>query len=401
MDVRNIIFSAIVSALLFACLGNALYQTIASIPEASSRSYLEGRSYQLFPEASPDTLTTGSFQSQFEQYIADLVPLRDNVLLANAKLQYCTISLSNILFKYKAWPTFYNSELLYCPVYESVVETPSNAEVETAALLNEKAAVFSEAIERHPNTRWQMALVDRSRISLSNPAHDLVSHPADYLLYQREFLDKLPSSCSIVDLSIKEPDVYFQKYFKTDHHWTIFGGADAYKAILENYDKATPTLVFREQYPGPFYGSGARSGLLTLSWDSLSDATIAPSIIKVLVDGKEQPVSWLNDRLDSEYTGYQKTHQFENVYADYFHGDPGLIEIQSAAPKGTLLIIGDSFTNCIDYLFSNDYSCVYILDPRSYDGSLEEFLDNRKVDDAVFLIASNNLISDKIASFLG
>lgn len=77
-----------------------------------------------------------------------------------------------------------------------------------------------------------------------------------------------------------------------------------------------------------------------------------------------------------------------------------LIEIESTCDSGSVLVVGDSYTNCIDYLFASVYRHVYIIDPRHYRGTLDSFLKDHDVDDAVFIMSSNNLTSQSFSDFL-
>ena len=54
----------------------------------------------------------------------------------------------------------------------------------------------------------------------------------------------------------------------------------------------------------------------------------------------------------------------------------------------------------MDYLFAYSYRDVYILDPRHYEGMLEDFLKRHEVDDALFLMASNTLVGSSTRAFL-
>lgn len=220
------------SAILLSCFGSSLVRAHEANPEIPPKSYLEGREYQVFPELNVHEFKTGAFQSSFEQYIADLMPYRDDILLANAKLQRGVISLANLPLKYEAYPTFFGSYYLCCPDYKAIVETPSKK----ADISNLEATrqLLANAIEQHPAIDWRIALVDRSRTSPGNPAHNLVSEPADYSFYKAELLDKLPPSCAVIDLSIDGSTNYFEQYYRTDHHWNAEGSFNAFRLITEN-----------------------------------------------------------------------------------------------------------------------------------------------------------------------
>ncbi|MBR0404364.1 MAG: hypothetical protein IJI68_04045 [Eggerthellaceae bacterium] len=310
MNSRNIIFSFCVCVVLCLCLGHNVVRAVGGLSDDSARSYLEGRTYQTFPELAVGTLADGSFQSKFEQYIADLIPMRDDVMLLNAGLQRTTIALADAPFGFSAYPTFFGSDYLCCPADSAVVETPSTQRALSAAALEKAAGLFAAAIGRHDNVRWQFALVDRSRSSHANPAHDLVAQPADYQFCVREFLDKLPESCGKPDLSVADADEYFQLFYRTDHHWKIGGALVAYGAILEGFGfEPDADYQISSQFEGPFYGANDRGGLSAEFSDSVDDVSIVPSIQKVMTNGKERELSWLNERFGDGYAGYKKAHR--------------------------------------------------------------------------------------------
>lgn len=85
------------------------------------RSNLEGRVYERRPQVSVAALADGSFQDSFERYVADGVPWRDVVVLANAAVQRSGISLASGLFGYPAYPTFFGSDYVYVPECDAVL----------------------------------------------------------------------------------------------------------------------------------------------------------------------------------------------------------------------------------------------------------------------------------------
>ena len=394
--VRNIVFSVCVAVLLFSSIANAGMDFFQG--ETKKQSFLEGRYYQTAPVITADRFMDGSIQDETEQYFADLIPKRDSVLLGNAALQRWGISTANIPFGFAAYPTFFGSDYLACPEYEAIVEYPTTQDVATPELVGRATAAVTTGVTNHDDVNWLFALVDRSRNTLSNPAHDLVASPADYPYYKELFLDKLPESCPYVDLSIDDPETYFAQYFHTDHHCQISNALIAYNKIMDAF-KRTPieTPEIREVYPGPFYGSEARSGLIIDYADSVYDIVKPETDFTVQANGKQVKLTWLNEGFGD--TPYKKKSRFSNAYGDYFHADRGHIHIENAKGTGSLLVIGDSFTNNMDYLFAYSYHDVHIVDPRHFEGTLDSFLAENHVDDAVVLMASNTLINQKTLTF--
>ena len=398
---RHIVFSCITSLLI----GVTFIVSCASLMgliESPTQSYLEGRLYQKPPVLTADSLSSKTFQDETNQYFADKVPFRNNVLLANASLQRFQIGFANTLFRYPAYPTFFDSFYIYAPAYGVVVESPSVTKNESKEVLGKSVEAFGGFIDDNPQVNWVFALVDRSRISLASPAHSLVVSPADYPYYSENFLRKLPQTCSIVELSYDDPQSYFKDFFKSDHHWQISGALKAYDAICKELGR---TPVRHDNltigFPGPFYGSESRNGLFTGVFDFVEDVEFTPGNYNVIVDGEEKSLEFLCYAYGKTDTPYTLKNEYESAYGHYFHGDYGLIEIHNAdAPAGSLLIIGDSFTDNVDRFFAENYKDVYIIDPRHYKGGFKAFFEGHDVDDAFFLMASNTVITSSVQEAL-
>lgn len=398
---RHIVFSCITSLLIGMTLVISC-ASLAGLIELPARSYLEGRLYQKPPELTVETLSSKTFQDETNQFFADKVPFRNDVLLANASLQRFQIGFANTLFRYPAYPTFFDSFYIYAPANGVVFESPSVTRNESKEVLGKSVEAFGGLIDDNPQVIWVFALVDRSRISLASPAHSLVESPADYPYYSENFLAKLPQNCSIVELSYDDSQSYFEDFFKSDHHWQISGALKAYDAICKELGR-TParhdTLTIG--FSGPFYGSEARSGLFTGVYDFVEDVEFTPGNYDVIVDGEEKGPEFLCYAYGRADTPYAPKDEYESVYGNYFHGDYGLIEIHNAdAPAGSLLIIGDSFTDNVDRLFAENYRDVYIIDPRHYKGGFKGFFEKHAIDDAVFLMASNTVITTSVQEAL-
>lgn len=395
---RNILIIVTAAVICLLALLNIVLTSLSSSQNPEKNSYLEGRSYQQAPKITWERLSGGVFQSEFEQYIADSVPFRNTVLLANAGAQRTTIGLANAPFGYPAYPTFFDSSYILCPSWHSIVESPDSQRTLTAEKLQTSANALTDFMRANRNVNWRIALVDRSRNSLASPAHDLIAEPADYDFIRRELLDQLPDECVCVDLSIANTDQYYEKYFKTDHHWQIDGAFDAYRAIMESLgQRPIDDYSFFTAYDGPFYGSEARGGLITSESDFVRDIRYAKSTLKVKINGEKTQADLLGGNGD-ENNSYVKADEFENVYARYFHGDPGVIAItnESAPNDSSLAIIGDSFTNNIERLFAESYRHVYVIDPRHCTSDLQSYMDKHQIDDGVFIMGSNTVTSTEL-----
>ena len=131
--------------------------------------------------------------------------------------------------------------------------------------------------------------------------------------------------------------------------------------------------------------------------DVVYDASYVPSDFTVTANGKVQARSAVDESFANDFTEFSKQRKYENVYSTYFHGDWALLEYDNpSTPNGTLLIIGDSYTNCIDHVFAESYRHVSVIDPRHYKGSIAEYVSELNPDDAVIMLGANNVVDNNV-----
>ena len=400
--IRNIVFTVLAAGVLLLVIGNLGVKAVSGSHDLAARSYLEGRTYQGLPEASIDAVATGTFQSSTEQFLADHIPKRDSFLLGNAAVERTLVELANVLFGFSAYPTFFDSKDVFVPERGSVVEYPLAKADYSQKMLEKRSRAWATFVKKHPDTHWCLALVDRASTSSASPMCDFVSDSADYAYFASPLFTALDGLCDVLDLSYASTDEFMGDYYKTDHHWQVQGAVKAYDKIMSLLGRrAVPVDGYTVAYDGDFYGSSARNGLITSVSDVVYDVNYEPGVFSVRLSGEEAPRSAVDESLADDYDGFSKSRTFSNVYADYFHGDFILIEYDNPdAPDGTLLVIGDSFTDCIDRLFAESYRHVCVVDPRYFEGSLADYVDELQPDDAVIMMSAISLFDADVVGKL-
>lgn len=399
LSLSNKLFVFIVAVALFMPLGYRIGDAVVPGMSMPGESDLEGRTYQEKPELSAETVSSGTFQDDMEQMVADSVPKRKGVLVTNAALQRRLIEIANAPFGFEVYPTFYGSETAWDPSLRATMQIPQTKESTREEDLRGIRAAAS-VMDGHPEINWAFYLPERSNISTVSPALALTRGSADYPYFENLLAESLPSSCNVISDEYASAEEYYRCYFRTDHHWQAEGGMRAYRKICDAFGK-TPADCgdLFTAYEGAFYGSNDRNGLVTAAHDTVDDIAYDTSNLFIWIDGEPADAS----SLDEMYSGkeFRKSSRYANVYAEYFHGDYGLITIVNPdAPNGTLLVIGDSYTNCMERLLAANYRTVYVIDPRHYEGDLSSFMDKHTVDDGLFLMCTTNLEKGNVADFL-
>ena len=398
--IKDVVFSALVAACLLVSVGHIVIAAASSY-DVPSRSYLEGREYQTMPEVSTQSIMSGDFQSQSEQFLSDSVPKRDRVALTHAKLEFFVITLANCVFQYEALPTYFDSDHVVDLSEKCVYETPYQEDGQEELARN-AARMTGVLAEENPSINWSLALVDRSSTMVNSPLQKLMSKRTNYEYY-REIIqsETAASKVCFIDLSdLTEGESTRENYFYTDHHWQIQGALEAYNRIMLSFEKEPIEFgsVFTA-YKGPFFGSLDRRGLTEEFHDEVYDISYDHGDYVVRVNGVQKDMSFLC----KGYLGttYKKPTRFANVYADYFHTDYALIEIDNEnVSEGALLIVGDSFTNNMERFFAESYKKVYVIDTRFYDGSLQAFLNDHVIDDCVIMMSANDFTDRRFSEAL-
>lgn len=369
------------------------------------RSYLEGRAYESFPEISVESLSSTEFQNDFEQYVSDLVPMKDSAMMLNARLQRLGIEVAAIPAGYDTYPTYFGSDHAYDSESDSIVQTLAPRSDEAAVNLEEAAGAYSSFATRHDDLNIFFYRVDRVNSSVNNPTYELTGDSVDTNFLSDHFFGQLSEGITVIDGTFDSFDSMVEGYFRTDHHWTIGSAYDAYSSIAEALGlEAVPAEAYEEIVwtETPFYGSLSRSALcLPKSADVVSDYWFDLSGLDVVLDGKQGSGESL-----VHHSNYAKGKQIEdtyvNRYAEYFHSDYGLIEIrnEAASSDGTLLLVADSFSNNMERFFTPHYQNVLVLDPRYTDLTIEELVSEHDIEDVVFLLGSTTIATERTVGAL-
>lgn len=229
------------------------------------------------------SFATEELQSCVENELSGKVPTKAIALLSNAGLQRSAIELSNCVFGWQCYPTYYGSDRIYIPKENAVsyfAERPSKNQDEGLGAFCEGLVAFASEF---PEVSFHVVVADQSRTMAANPSRTLMSRTkttSEYFEQMRERLDGAPNvfiTCSMYD----SLDAFYRNYYTTDNHWNGFGIAESAKKVgldindLERAEKLTfDTVVFN--------GANSRQGLYLLNEEpieplfDLEDLTIAP-----------------------------------------------------------------------------------------------------------------------------
>ena len=395
LKIRNILFCCVCCCILsttiickFAVMAGG------SFPEwfqfNTNRSLLEGRLLNDFPTINAHKVLNGQFQDEFESYVNELPPMRDSLLLVDSASQRATISAAASFFGYDVYPTYFDSDFVYNETNDTIYPRPKAEDAILTDQLLKASVAINELVASRSSHNYYFALVPKNQPLAFKPLSDLNSSTIDYTY--SNFLDSLDADIRKVDLSVSSLEDYNNKYFRTDHHWNIDGGYDAYAKIANEMGFGSEliekgeALVYDEI---KFYGYSSRHGKdIDMASDVIRDYIFDLPELDIWFDHEKVDYSSLAD-INKYQSGEAPKEITADHYGEYFHNDYSEIRIEAKNTDNerNLLIIGDSYTNCIERLFTEHYGKVHVYDPRYSSINIYEFIDkyNGEYDDILFL----------------
>lgn len=203
--------------------------------------------------------------------------------------------------------------------------------------------------------------------------------------------DTVSAVCNVVDVYpvLREHnDEYI--YYRNDHHWTTLGACYAYTELAKCLGK-NPVLPGREsaESADDFLGTHyARSRYIRAIADTIEyyPSDISISIKKTVGDAEfeEERVSPLINT--DKFTGYDK-------YAAFLDGNNGY-SVVTGKGSGSILVVKDSFANCLVPLMTDDYNRIGVVDYRNYSYGLNNLAQKEDYDEILIIYSFASLETD-------
>ncbi|MBO4228841.1 MAG: hypothetical protein J5938_00625, partial [Clostridia bacterium] len=219
-----------------------------------------------------------------------------------------------------------------------------------------------------------------------------------------EFRNRLNPGIQYDCVEIKTIEDKYNKYFRTDHHWNVYGYTEAYRKITammqKNYSDIklyNPQIRTFDQVE--FYGSNA----LAVSSYNLSDTfavAVYPLADHTVVREKHVPYGGTETLKESlaryESGNYEKSKSYSHYIQ--FQMICRKIEYPENKTGRNLLIIGDSYSPPLQEVLASYFDTTYVryvdsnsgLDPIAYEYLIEKY----NITDVLLLEMSDRVVYD-------
>lgn len=331
-------------------------------------SQMENRMLAQSPKFSANALFKGRFTADFETYVSDQFPLRDQLVQLNTAVEYLTgRELRNGV--YYAGDTLIQQ---FSELSEYRLTTNANA-----------VQALQERVDIPVYTALIPGAADIWKSKLPAGAPNIDQQAAIQQAYH-----VIGGTCIDVyaALAAHRSEAI---YYRTDHHWTSLGAYYAYAACAEAMGlDAVPLSAYTEtRVSTTFYGTlFSKAPLYRIAPDEIHTYVPESGIDVTVFDGTDTVTKELycEDQLSSK-----------NQYTLFLGGNQPQIILttaNTAAPK--LLVLRDSYMDSLVPFFTPHFSQIHLLDLRYYKRSIPEYIQENDIDTLLVCYSLKNFYED-------
>lgn len=207
-------------------------------------------------------------------------------------------------------------------------------------------------------------------------------------------LDRAQALCSewVTWIDLKNVLQGGDVFYRTDHHWSTMGAYQGYQALMTSMTGSytqldtQPTLVSDR-----FYGT---------TWSSAGAGWISPDEMYTWVpEGGltgNTTVTRYPEGLPEEGSLYDLSKlEQKDKYSIFLGGNQGLCIIENPdAQNGKLLVIRDSYSDSLAPFLSMDYQEVHLFDPRYNRTPISAYIEDNEIDAVLVLYSAANFSTD-------
>lgn len=171
-------------------------------------------------------------------------------------------------------------------------------------------------------------------------------------------------------------------YYRTDHHWTMRGAWYAYEVWARERGMTPMPLELMEQRV-------LKEDFLGTHYSRLHYAK-QPDLMELYDPGVECSVAY--NLGESGRSGLYLTDMLasEDAYRFFLDGNHPVVQIRSGQGEGYLVVLKDSFANCLIPFLTVHYQKITVIDPRYFRADLTSWLQGQEVTE-VLIVAQDTI----------
>ncbi len=268
---------------------------------------------------------------------------------------------------------------------------------EIAAMDEESVDKSIQAIKEFDNTYYNIPVYFMLVPNAANVQSDRL--PASAVIRnQKEQFQKIKENLGEEIHWVEVQDTFTdhkkeELYYHTDEHWTSLGAYYGYEALAQTMALDTSKAPEMKTYVvnNDFSGSLAKKS----GYERGSEESISVYMPKKQKNAVKTVVSYDNSKKKTATLYDVSKLEKKDKYNLFLGGDHGIVNIKTTAETtDRLLILKDSYANCLIPFLTPYYREIVVIDPAHYSGNLQEVMQNTKFASILFLYNGNSFVTD-------
>ena len=344
--------------------------------EEKTYSPIEKRELQTMPKISARAIRKGTFQKKYETYLSDQFPGRDTWVKAQT-------DASRLMGKTISNGVYFGKD-------DYLLEQYTDAEYETkqarknvkalASLVDGISDDYNVHVMLVPTKTWVL----QDKLPFAAWTYD---EQKMYDALEAQFGEQAESVMVPVAQTLSEHEKEYI-YYRSDHHWTTLGAWYGYQEFLKASgmderlaDEKRTFVTVSEEFLGTTYAKVNQ----TTQADTI-EAYEPKTELSIVYNMGETDQTTL---YDDSFLGTS------DEYSYFTGGNQAIIQISGGERNGkTLLVIKDSFANCMIPFLAEDYENVVVVDLRQLNVGCQAILDSFRPTDVLILYNTAQFAQD-------
>jgi hypothetical protein len=348
------------------------------LTDDKSFSESENRVLSQAPKLSIASIADGSFMKEFETYLTDQFPFRDGIISLKTvadrilgKNEENGVYIGKEGFLFDTQTPFDGKHIV--EIGKAVTKfTKDYDRLKSAFLLVPNSSyVYSDYMPKYLEMSDQRVLIRSVHNQIKN----------DSVLW--------PGAAKL----LKDNADKTQLYYKTDHHWTTRGAYLMFRELCLSwgFEKTAKDINKNFEFhkiSTTFEGTLASTSGVHDTQDEIEICLPKNSegtyVVTFESSGEKTASLFFPDKLEQK-----------NQYEVFMGGNYDKVIIDTVCPSGrNLLLIKDSYANCMIPMLTPYFSKIVVIDPRYLTDSLESIIKENDFTHMLFLYNINTLLED-------
>ena len=330
-------------------------------------SEFENRNLKSKVNFSIERFINGKFQEEYEEYINDQMPLRDEWITIKSISEY-------LLGKIENNGIIYGSNKRLFEKFDSFNEERLKNNVEAINKFSEKY-IDKVSLMIVPNS-YEIYREDLPKGSQQVNQVEMINKIYSNLIYS--------NNINVLDEFINKKSEYI--YYNTDHHWTTYGAYLAYCNFIESIgftpiDLSDYNSIILDEFYGSYF---SKAKPFNIQGDRLTYYQFDNLEMEIVGD----------KNYDSIYDISKA--ELRDKYSLFLRGNNSLTIIKNSKLQNNkkILVIKDSFANSLVPFLTQNFEEVHVVDLRSFNSKISDYMNENNFDNIIILYNLINLVTD-------